>query len=731
LDKNNPKSCFASNPSNTTRTGDWIEKLANTNIAGTTQEVLVATFPVTTAPNDAPSFEWIPYISASGQYDINLLTPGCTNFQDCGERTSVKVTVFPGDGLQPWVTTVSQQNKDDSVDLIYRGPVLPSTSNSVTTITLKLADQPAGSGEGGKYTIVADRVQLVLTASSSGSSATPSVGANGANAGAMNGFGFFEWPLNPAQATFDATKTVPKSSVTSLDTIGIDLYKQLGQLVVSPDVLIHAVAHHPSGAVFVGGQFKLSSGMTHIVVFKNGNLVALAGNGLNGPVNSLLLYGDELYVGGSFTDTSGATSQGKLSGVAMYDVQRDQWNSLQGGVNGKVTSLGLSDKKLQVAGNFVDAISSTGDVLPASGLAVWDIPSASWINSGGFMVGSLSFVGNGTAPAKSAGQSQILAGSISASLPWGANGFVTLQNGRDGPNVVPLAAGLDRNVVPKDAPPARREDIPGGSTGWEPLLDLFSRQASANPIPPLPDSPPPPAPAVLAGTFWTNSTSSEEVVIIGGSFSFPSESGRAQAVAIYDMKTAKLAPLLGAQLNGVVRTLLVLRDMLYVGGQFTMDSTDAVNGIAIYDLVRQQWTSLDLKPLGNKSGSTPVVVVRSITTSLSRPNAIIVAGSFTQAGDLPCQAICSLDTGTAQWTTLGNGILGEVTTVAYAGSKQEVLVASGSMTLPDNTAATNVLKYTFSNSTWSAIGSGGDLPGPVTALEVNSGNENSIFAAGK
>jgi hypothetical protein len=89
------------------------------------------------------------------------------------------------------------------------------------------------------------------------------------------------------------------------------------------------------------------------------------------------------------------------------------------------------------------------------------------------------------------------------------------------------------------------------------------------------------------------------------------------------------------------------------------------------------------------------------------------------------------DTGTTQWTTLGNGIRGEVTTVAYAGGKQEVLVASGSMTLPDDTVATNVLKYTFSNSTWSAIGSGGDLPGPVTALEVNSGNENSIFAAGK
>lgn len=49
--------------------------------------------------------------------------------------------------------------------------------------------------------------------------------------------------------------------------------------------------------------------------------------------------------------------------------------------------------------------------------------------------------------------------------------------------------------------------------------------------------------------------------------------------------------------------------------------------------------------------------------------------------------------------------------------------------MSDNTAA-NVAQYTFSNTSWAAIGSG-SLPGPVTAVEVDNGNASSIFAAGR
>ncbi len=43
----------------------------------------------------------------------------------------------------------------------------------------------------------------------------------------------------------------------------------------------------------------------------------------------------------------------------------------------------------------------------------------------------------------------------------------------------------------------------------------------------------------------------------------------------------------------------------------------------------------------------------------------------------------------------------------------------------------NVLQFTFSNATWSTIGSGSNLPGPITAITVDNGNSSSIFAAGR
>lgn len=39
------------------------------------------------------------------------------------------------------------------------------------------------------------------------------------------------------------------------------------------------------------------------------------------------------------------------------------------------------------------------------------------------------------------------------------------------------------------------------------------------------------------------------------------------------------------------------------------------------------------------------------------------------------------------------------------------------------------MQYAFANSSWESIG--GDIPGPVTAVEVNNGNAASIFAAGR
>lgn len=671
VDSQNGQSCFAPNPSNTTRTGLWTEKDANTNIPGTTEAVLVSSVNVGTSAASGPSFTWMPYVSASGQYDIYLLVPGCSDFQDCSLRTSVKVTVFPGDGQSPSVTTVSQQNTQDSTTLIYSGPVIPSSPNFVTTVSMTLADNPAGQGQGGKYEMVADRIQMVLKSANFTGGGSDGAGSQGG----LSAFGFLEWPLSSG-TTANATTTLSNSAGTALDAVGFDLFSALGGTtsLTSSTSAVSAVVHHPSG-IFLGGNFTLSSGTassaSNIVAFRNGALAGLSGAGLNGPVTSLVLDGDMLYVGGSFSDTPSASMQGKLRGVAKYDVQQNEWAALEAGVNGAVSSLGFSDGQLQVAGNFTTLLSSTGSDagFEVAGFATWNSTSGAWTNNGGFLVGRMSFVANGTSPSKGQTQSQFVAGSVQAALKFGASGLVMMTNGgSDGPNVTPLGVQLDSVVDATSGTVAKRSKVRHrrGPSTWFPNLtfvNLFTRQSAS--LPPLPPFTSAPAPAVLAGVFWTNSSSSKEVAIIGGNFSFPSSgSSESQGIAIYDQASATISPLQGPQLNGTVRALFVQDNHLFVGGHFTLVGTN-INGLAIYDLSAQRWDISGLPPLQAASGS--FVTVRSITASASAANTVIVAGSFAQGGSLSCEAICSWDTSLKQWHALGGGIQGEVAAVTFAG----------------------------------------------------------------
>ncbi|KAJ7287703.1 cortical protein marker for cell polarity-domain-containing protein [Mycena rebaudengoi] len=721
VDEENGKSCFATQASSTKRTGNWIAKRVDTGIAATVQTVLTSEFDVGTLEKDSPTFSWTPYVSASGDYDVNMLIPGCTRLSDCGKRTSVNVTVFPGNDLLASVQTIDQTNKEDAVTTIYSGPILPTSPNFVTMITMTLADNPVGKGQDGKYEIIADRIQLVLksaTATEGGSSGGGAAGGRGTR----KGFGFFEWPLS-STTTIDGTQTLANSTETALDAVGFDMFSAGGGATSSA---VAAVAHHPSSIIFLGGSFKLTGGSAsnseNVVSFKDGKLATLAGNGLNGAVTSFVVDGNTLFVGGAFTDTSSASNAG-LRNIASYNVQTNQWATLGGGVNGPVTSLSIAGGLLQVAGNFTETTTASGAGTNAAGLAVWNVATGAWVNSGGFVVGSMSMVVNGTSKAP-----QFVAGNVQGSQRYGASGLVMLKNsGTDVPGVSPLGVQLDNDVAAgkSAAASSRRRSHHTSILSRFKLPQIFSRQSPSS-LAPLPAALPAPAPAVLAGAFWTNSSSSVQVAVIGGNFSFfasNSPSTESQGVALYDPETGTSTALLGPQVNGTVRALLVVGHTLYVGGEFTI--SNGANGFATYDLSKQQWDVDGIQAL--QGGS---VVVRSISMSSSQANTLIVAGSFAQVGSLRCQAICTLDMNTKQWHALGNGIQGEVAAVAYAGGNQEHLIVAGSIALSDNTAA-NVAQFTFSNATWATVGSSAQLPGPVTAVEVNAGNTSSIFAAGR
>ncbi|KAL0956070.1 hypothetical protein HGRIS_002239 [Hohenbuehelia grisea] len=735
-DDQNIPSCFAPNPSNTTRTGNWAVKQANTGIPGTVQSVVVSEVNVGTAGANGPTFSWLPYVSAGGDYDINMLVPGCANFLDCDERTSVKVTVFPGGGLNPSVKTISQRNQDDATLLIYSGPVFPSTTGSVATIEMRLADNPEGQGSGGKFELVADRIQLVLK-SVNGSAAGSGNGAG--VGGGRQGFGFYEWPISSSGPAVNASGLLPNTSQTALNAVGFGLFDGAGSsLTASPNsAVVSTVAHHSSGAIVVGGSFNLTagpaSGAANIAIFHNGGLSAVAERGVNGAVSSFVLSDDQLFVGGSFTDSSSGSSQGRMRNIAIYNVATNSWTSMRAGLNGPVTSLGLLNGQVQVMGNFTKIVSdSGGDGADAAGFAMWDINTRNWANPGGYLVGSMSFIANGTSSV------QYIAGSVVASRRFGASGLVMLQNSdSDIPKITPLKIQLqDRSDASTSSSSSvsnpRRRHLHNRATAWfshSSISQLFTRQESTTGPAALPAPPPAPAPAVLAGAFWTNDTARKDVTIVGGNFTVPSAPADAisQSLVAYDPDAGTVTPLKGQSLNGTVRALLVNDNALYVGGTFTLSGLVA-NGFALYDLAEGQWKVDGVQALQPASGG--LVLVRSISQTEAKANTVFVAGSFASAGSLPCQAICSYDTQARQWNTLGSGIRGEVAAVAYAGDKQDILIASGSIVLSDGTAA-NVAQYHIANMTWAAVGDASSLPGPITAVEVNGGNTSSIFAAGR
>jgi hypothetical protein len=66
------------------------------------------------------------------------------------------------------------------------------------------------------------------------------------------------------------------------------------------------------------------------------------------------------------------------------------------------------------------------------------------------------------------------------------------------------------------------------------------------------------------------------------------------------------------------------------------------------------------------------VVVRTLQQVPSSSNLLIVAGTFTNAGSVACDAICVWDTNAKAWTALGSGLKGEVSSIDFAGVSRPI-----------------------------------------------------------
>lgn len=128
------------------------------------------------------------------------------------------------------------------------------------------------------------------------------------------------------------------------------------------------------GFFAAGGSFTSigDSAALNVALWKNGGWNHL-GNGLNGTVNDLCVYKNQLYAAGNFS-YSGLQS---LNNIAVWvgGYESGHWSPLLNGVNGPVNALTIFGDRLIVAGQF-----SNAGGIPASNIAQWD--GLGWLGMG-------------------------------------------------------------------------------------------------------------------------------------------------------------------------------------------------------------------------------------------------------------------------------------------------------------------------------------------------------------
>ncbi|MFH1682023.1 MAG: FlgD immunoglobulin-like domain containing protein [Candidatus Eisenbacteria bacterium] len=171
----------------------------------------------------------------------------------------------------------------------------------------------------------------------------------------------------------------------------------------------------------VGGDFTEAGGAAASRVARwDGISWTPLGAGMNGSVEALAVWNGALIAGGSFTTAGGAAA----GGVARWN--GSAWAPLGGGTNGTVRALAVFDGKLVAAGTF----SSAGGA-PSSNIAIWN--GTSWGAAGAGTDGpvhALAPYGGGLVAAGSFTS----AGSAAASniALWSGSSWSPLEAGTDG-----------------------------------------------------------------------------------------------------------------------------------------------------------------------------------------------------------------------------------------------------------------------------------------------------------
>ncbi|KAG5658845.1 hypothetical protein KAF25_007398 [Fusarium avenaceum] len=668
-DFNEPKCGGVKSPASATHTGPW--KVSPS--LESSSEYLTAELDGDYDP-ESVSVTFYPNIIESGNYSVNIYTPGCQADETCETRGRVNVTgIMSGDDEKDtnFTSTLYQTNYFDKYDQIYFGYIEKNSGSFKPSVTLR----PLAGQDVDTLTIVAQRVEFTLTNSTGG----------------LNGL----FDFDPDQAVVNASSLMN----SPINKLGSSFDRASGVSVLVTD----------SNTTYVGGNFTSKDHDNILAIIENDD-VKEPGGGLNGEVFAMYLNDTQLYVGGDFSNTENGPVTG-LDNIAVYDTKEDKWNALGAGLDGPVKyavplmiNITADTPELVIAftGEFTSCNAFDDfKALSVDGFAIWVASKANWLQNldGNYAA----FSGSLTAAALDVPMDggSFYAGALS-SAQLGINGAATLSD--EGLGQFPLKIQTPSPLSNSSA--LSRRDVTSfnkNTTGV--VTGIFYDDNDYNIT-------------VLAGHFTTESTKGEEIqnivlleedtviglgsgisnsstfvalavregiLFAGGDISGTIDETEIRGLVSYNLesKSFNSQPPSVSGANSTVAAIAVRpgdSGDIYVGGSFDTAGALDCPGLCTYNVNSGQW---------NRPGSELEGTVYSLLW-LSK-NQLVVGGELGGNGS-DQRPLASWDANSESWSSFpgSEDIPGPVTVISPGSSDNDQLWVSGTSLKDDSVF---VMKY--------------------------------------
>jgi hypothetical protein len=610
-----------------------------------------------------------PNITDSGNYTVQLFTPGCTDDGTCSTRGGANVTVYPAANQDPVSTILYQTNDFDKYDTVFSGIIDPSNGYDV-----RVEMAPVVPVASTPITFVAQKVQWVLT-------------SNVTNE--INIQNLFEF--NPDNFTGNANVTVNGQYMPIGDTAINQAGPSLGNSAV-----VNAL-YGTSDTLFIGGSFTISQGSNLVAVSQGAQptdpFSRVASGGLNGTVTSITQINEQdLSIIGDFGGTANGTESG-LGGIAFYDTSSQKWTALGGGVSGGSVHFAVpvtvnDTQALAVSGNFTEVLANNTSA-GASGFCLFLLSENTW-------------------QPMSSLELPVVNGSLSSESNYG-NGTLYFGGLQITDSAAPGAITLDGSLTTLSPPPFSFADHLSYDNATNTTASRGKRNTGSLFLP---------AGNTINTAVFVNNTLS----VYGGAFTATDSNGKlVNDVILVNGSQSFGLPNNPITSDSVVYAVYTADSRLYIGGSLTATvNGNAASGIMFFDLDNQTYPT---QPPGINGGESLVTYIGTRPSS----NDLIVMGSFDQAGGLGCPSFCVYDLDANRWNAPTSGLSGLVSSAVFLDTN--TLFFAGQISLNDSSVYFG--QYDFSTSAFSTdndLSTG--LPGPVNSFVINGEGTSSMFASG-